>query len=270
MLPAGVNFDSFLDYYKLWRCATSDEQRLPLPPTEYIVPYHFSKWNKFKGGSEKLTKLFWNGKHYVPHLTQGTNAVSHVFRFLAGLLRRVDAVMSSKVDLEFYSSLQAWRQANNTRQASFQLFVRQIGECLLRNESVHTATTVTPPRVGRSSRNRIIDVEATWVESATGKTPARKLKERYEADANIDKSVLQRRDECPGQLVCRVNVTNGKMKSERKGVISLCAECGDKTRFHCAKCHTPLCRPAKICYDKIGQPKVNFMVGPKQKHIQFI
>ena len=124
--------------------------------------------------------------------------------------------------------------------------------------------------LGRSSRNRVKEVEAKWAEGATGKTPARRVKERYETDANIDKSVLQRREMCSGNIICRVAIVDGKVKTDGKGVVSICAECGMKTRFFCAQCRVPLCGPAKICNDENGQPQVHFMEEPDQKRIQFL
>ena len=104
LLPVSIDFESFEDYYHLWKQSTStSDSRLPLPPTNYIIPYHFAKWNKFKGGSDTLTKLFWNSNHYVPSDTPAAYAVSRLIRFLAAMLYRCDAMMTSKVDLNYYT-----------------------------------------------------------------------------------------------------------------------------------------------------------------------
>ena len=133
-LPSSVDFESFRDYFELWKEATnSSHSRLPIPPTNYIIPYHFAKWNKFKGGSDTITKLFWNANHFVPSDTPSAYAISRLFRFLAVLIYRCDAVMGCKEDLDFYQSLMRWRQANNRRQASFDIFLRATSHSYVTN-----------------------------------------------------------------------------------------------------------------------------------------
>ncbi len=127
LLPPCVDYDSFEDYFHLWKKATnSADSYLPIPPTEYIIPYHFAKWNKFKGGSDTLTKLFWNSKHYVPSDQPAAYAISRLFRFIAAILFRCDSIMTSKEDLDNYPSLRHWRNANNSRQMSFDTFLRSL------------------------------------------------------------------------------------------------------------------------------------------------
>ena len=79
-LPSSIDFESFKDYFHLWKQATNSiDSRLPIPSTKYIIPYHFAKWNKFKGGSDTITKLFWNANHYVPSDKPAAYAVSRLF-----------------------------------------------------------------------------------------------------------------------------------------------------------------------------------------------
>jgi len=268
-LPQSMDFESFLDFYKLWKYATT--QNLPIPATDYIIPYHFSLWNKFKGGSDTLTKLFWNGKHYVPSATPASTAVSHLFSFIGAVLRRSDAVMGSKNDLTFYSSLQGWRHANNQRHTSHQVFIRRIASCLLKKQNVHQHQLVTPPRIlGRNSRNRVQQVEATWVNDQTGKTPARRVAEKYSDSSKVNPAVLQRRSKCTGKIICRVRVKNGVIETEGPGTRGLYVVCKMKTRFYCAGCHHHVCGPAKISVDENGRPKINFIKEDDENWIYFI
>ena len=174
-LPSSIDFESFQDFFHLWKQATNSiDSRLPIPSTKYIIPYHFAKWNKFKGGSDTITKLFWNANHYVPSDKPAAYAISRLFRFLAVILYRCDAVMRSKQDLDSYSSLQGWRNSNNKRQTSFSSFLRNLSSSYFghKGETPNPRQSISSPRYQeRASRNRVRQVEATWASQRTFKTP---------------------------------------------------------------------------------------------------
>ena len=174
LLSPGLDFESFKDFYMLWKQATcSPSRHLPIPRTQKIIPYHFSLWNKFKGGSDTtLTKLFWNAKHYVPSLSPASNAISQLFRFMAVTLYRCDAVMSSNENLDRYPTLESWRHSNQLRNKSFQHFLREITSNYL-NEPEPVRESSAPTVVARTSRNRVAQVEATWASEQTCKTPGK-------------------------------------------------------------------------------------------------
>ena len=161
LLSPGLDFESFKDFYMLWKQATcSPSRHLPIPRTQKIIPCHFSLWNKFKGGSDTITKLFWNSKHYVPSVSPASNAVSQLFRFMAVTLYRCDAVMSSHENLERYPTLESWRHSNQVRNKSFQHFLREITSTYL-NEPEPVRGSTVPTVVGRTSRNRVFR-ESCW------------------------------------------------------------------------------------------------------------
>ena len=235
-LPSSIDFESFKDYFHLWKQATNSiDSRLPIPSTKYIIPYHFAKWNKFKGGSDTITKLFWNANHYVPSDKPAAYAVSRLFRFLAAILYRCDAVMTSKQDLASYHSLLGWRRANNTRQTSFSSFLRNMSSSYLSHKEETLNQRVSISSLGyqrRASRSRVRQVEATWASQPTLKTPKKNIAEKYEDVATIDTTVLQRRLACPGHFVFRITVDeDGKAQTEGPGTKGRCAVCKTVTRY---------------------------------------
>ena len=234
-LPANIDFESFKDYYYLWKQATDPvDGSLPIPPTKYIIPYHFSKWNKFKGGSDTITKLFWNCKHYVPNVTPASSAFSQLFRLIAATLYRCDCVMTSKEDLSNYKSLKHWRHSNQTRLESFQKFLRRIVPLLCHSEdtAVGNRRAVSPEiSVARASRNRVVQLEVPWGSQKTFQTPSRKQAIKYQRQ-DVDEQVLQRRDACTGICVYRTAVDkNGKEIDKAAGTIGRCVVCKKKTGY---------------------------------------
>lgn len=112
----------------IFKFANARDDRLPIPLTIYVKPYHFAIWCNFKGGSDTLTNLFWNCKHYDPTNTAATNAVSHLLRFIAAIMFRCDSVMQCNGDLERYATLFSWRKSNQTRLVSFEHHIRMIAK----------------------------------------------------------------------------------------------------------------------------------------------
>jgi len=265
LLPVSIDFESFEDYYHLWKQSTStSDSRLPLPPTKYIIPYHFAKWNKFKGGSDTLTKHFWNSNHYVPSGTPAAYAVSRLIRFLAAMLYRCEAIMTSKEDLNFYTSLLHWRHANNTRLTSFNKFLRCVSSSYFTNTHEPTRP-VTPPREPtiRASRSRVPQYEAVWACDATGKTPKRNVQKQYSEATNVDSNVLERRDKCPGHIAFRVRIDeNGKETTTGKGTMNKCSICDSNTRYYCTFCRHWYCGPTSYFVGKDGKNSVAFVEDP--------
>lgn len=61
-LPKGVDFESFLDFFHLWnQSSNSTTSRLPIPPNEKIIPYHFATWNKLK------RRLWYTNEAFLEH-----------------------------------------------------------------------------------------------------------------------------------------------------------------------------------------------------------
>jgi len=264
-LPSFIDFDSFQDYFNLWRCAIrkSSDYLLPIPPTDYIIPFHFSKWNKFKGGSDTLTKLFWNSKHYVPSDSPAAYAVSRLLRLLATIIFRCEAIMTSKEDLSFYDSLLNWRNANNKRQQSFDSFLRQSAcsfffKTELVQDSPQSPQTLTQPTMTRNSRNRILQVDVPWLPSFTGKTPCKNVNLQYEEKSEtLESDVVKRRERCIGHCVFRVNIDkDGKEVLTGEGTVSKCALCKKNTRHYCTQCHTWLCGPSTAYHNNDNKKSV--------------
>lgn len=109
-IPPTIGLEGMIDFIELWRAIFDDPCRLPIPQSTNIIPYHFSKWNKSKGGSNTITKLFWTAKHNPPNSCPSTNAIAQILRFLGVILFRCDAVMTSKEDLNKYRDLKNWRE----------------------------------------------------------------------------------------------------------------------------------------------------------------
>ncbi len=63
----GIDYDSFMDHLKLWRCVNTNIPK-PLPTLQRIIPRIYATWNCMKGGSDTTTKLLWQVKqgHLVP------------------------------------------------------------------------------------------------------------------------------------------------------------------------------------------------------------
>ena len=124
LLPKTIDVESFQDLISLWRVAMlAPTAKLPLPNTHKIIPYHFTLWNKFEGGSDTLTKLFWSSKHHVPKITPGTTAVAQIIRCLAATIYRCDGIFTAKENLDSYQDLLHYRSATNKRQTSFKSFL---------------------------------------------------------------------------------------------------------------------------------------------------
>ena len=246
-LPSFIDFDSFQDYFNLWSCATNSSL-LPIPPTEYIIPYHFSLWNKFKGGSDTLTKLFWNSNHYVPSDSPAAYAISRLIRLIATILYRCEAIMTSKENLSNYPSLVHWRNANNKRQSSFGCFLRDTARSYFFQIQSEQENPASPPRestFSRASRNRTNQVKVSWVTEFTGRTPRKNVLQRYETKETSDVKVLERRERCTGQAVFRVGIDkDGKEVGSGEGTVNKCALCKRNTRWYCTQCHTWLCGPS--------------------------
>ena len=258
-LPKEVDFESFADFFNLWKNAVNgDDEHLPIPPTKTIMPFHFSKWNKFKGGSDTMTKLLWNTKHYVPSASPSSNAVSQLFRFLAVMMYRVDAVMNSKEDLNLFPTLYAWRKTNQARQSSFEKFLRDVVEASSKQYSVpHNPSSLHSLDLNsRSTRFRINQVEVQWGSEQTFRTPVRKASSAY-SRTTIDENVLQRREECTGQIVFRVGLdANQKPITEGPGCRARCVVCHQLTRHFCTSCRHWICGPNKANLDPITKKRL--------------
>jgi len=257
-LPKGVDLESFSDFFNLWKhTVSSDDQLLPIPPTKTIIPYHFTKWNSFKGGSDSMTKLFWLSKHYVPTQSPSSNAIAQLFRFLAVTLYRVDAVMRSNQDLTSYKTLQAWRKSNRNRQRSFESFLRDLVEASSSLKDV--ARYESPLRNvqesnARSTRNRVQQIQVTWGKEQTFQTPARNASKTYErlcSEAGSD-DVVKRREACTGHIVFRVGLdSNQNIVTEGPGCRARCVVCHQQTRHYCTSCRHWICGPNKAYLDPI-------------------
>jgi len=255
-LPSFIDFENFKDYYNLWKCAVSSGHSiLPLPPTEYIIPFHFSKWNKFKGGSDTLTKLFWNSKHYVPSDSPAAYAISRLLRLMAAVVYRCDAIMSSNKNLSVYASLLHWRNANNQRQRSFDHFLRHTARLyFFQNQSGQESPPSSPSeqRLVRNSRHRDNQIPISWVTAYTGKTPSKNVKQQYEENKEtLDLKVVERRERCTCYCVFRVAIDkDGNESLTGEGTTNRCAVCKKNTRYYCANCHTWLCGPGSAYLDQ--------------------
>jgi len=254
-LPKEVDFESFADFFNLWKNAVNGcTEHLPIPPTKTIVPFHFAKWNKFKGGSDTMTKLFWNTKHYVPSASPSSSAVSQLFRFLAVTMYRIDAVMTSKEDLNSFQSLYAWRKANQARQSSFEKFLRDLVEAASKKSSgvQNPSSLLSVDQNSRSTRFRVNQVEVQWGSEQTFHTPARNVSAAYSRTSSIDENVLHRREECTGQIVFRVGIdANHKPITEGPGCRGRCVYCHELSRHFCTSCRHWICGPNKAYVDPI-------------------
>ena len=65
----GVDFDSFIEHFKLWRNINTKIPR-PLPKLQRVIPRIFSTWNSMKGGSDSTT-------HLLCHVKEGNLVPRH-------------------------------------------------------------------------------------------------------------------------------------------------------------------------------------------------
>ena len=242
LLPPELDVDSLKDYFHLWRNITSTSSILPIPRTTHILPFHFSSWNKFKGGSDTITKLFWNAKHYVPqNNSPAANMLSQLFRFIGATvfrcLRHIVTAYSNYSDQKLVSM-----QSGPARAGASE---------------------------GRRTRNRVPIVPAFWANLQTLMTPNRSVQKRYR-EYSLDPQIQTRRNDCIGNMVFRVGMnSNGQGQLDGEVARGCCALCQKKTHFYCLMCHTWFCGPHSS-YKNDYQIKANHrLVQQKNNNIYF-
>jgi hypothetical protein len=181
---------------------------------------------------------------------------------------RLEQALSSKEDLNSYSSLKHYRHACSERRSLddvLVLIVHQISEWFSSSsdsdsesdEANGNQAVKLPTR--SSTRRTNVRNEYPWVK-VTGHSPIRGVKAWYDAvPLNKDKKLIyDRRMECPGNPIYRGHYddTVKEMDPKGKGARNKCALCPMQTNIWCSLCHTWLCGPHIDRKDSAGRDVV--------------
>jgi hypothetical protein len=290
---------SFLTSFHIWRKVAvdrgDDSIRLPLPPCNRILPYNHSFWNNAKGGSDTITRLFWNILAVSSVPTPQGSVLGRMFQLFAVALHRMNHVSSAKQDLSFYASTYHYRHCRNEAWP-FHKTVNELVAWFLRHAHASEAASaitpiprpfpvslLTPPlRIAdaRTTRTRaaVATERVDWMdEAATGGTPGQGVARDLLHNTGARQQHQSRLDDCPpGFIFVKVekkviDLPNGRKKIEYKDKIRKCSVCNTNTRFYCTLCKQYYCMVDRS--EKLGDlvddnsPLVAFLEGERSRPI---
>jgi len=169
---------------------------------------------------------------------------------------RLDQFLSAKKDLD-YPSLKHYRNAASHRRTfddMILMVIRVISDRFKgvnlekivsissseeEDEEEENATAKTKPRT--RARSLLFEDRSSWLRSME-RSPTRNVRNFYES-VDQSSSLYNRRIECAGSPIYRVNVVKNQIITKGKGCRNRCALCTLVTNFWCSNCHVWLCGP---------------------------
>jgi hypothetical protein len=273
-----MSMHSFLTSFHIWRKVAVDRDqdsiRLPLPPCNRILPYNHSFWNNAKGGSDTITRLFWNILAVSSVPTPQSSVLGRMFQLFAVALHRMNHVSTAKENLTFYASTYHYRHCRNEAWP-FHKTVNELVAWLVRQAHEFDAASaitpiprpfpsiLTPPLVITNARTRaraavVITERVDWMdEAATGGTPGQGVARDPKHKTDAHQQDQSRLDNCPpGFLLVKVEKKVIDHPGGRKEIIHVdkrgkCSICSTNTKFYCSLCKRYYCMVDRL--DKVGE-----------------
>lgn len=116
MLKKNVVLDDFITWYHVWRKLNiGSGVKFPIPKCNKLIPYEHAFWNVAKGGSDTMTKLFWNCQAKIPIQLPQSTLVARLLLVYATSYHRLLQFSSRGKDFDDYPTLQHFRNAANKR-----------------------------------------------------------------------------------------------------------------------------------------------------------
>ena len=239
-IPTINGKEAFFTSLKLWKAMFNDTSILPLPTLKRIIPATHAYWNTTKGGSDTITKLvddcFLNPPRNYTNFE--STAVSRCITIQLAAVLRLQQISNAKPNLNFYSSIDHFRNAASHRMSfkkllrlSYVIF-KEEAEKLLGNQSsvlqdIQNSNTHQQRRGQRRVRfQQSVPEPMDFAPEKTFKTPVKAKRRRLEK-GKIDDEIAERMHTCTGfpfELVCQEE--GGTKKDPRRR----CYLCNSKTR----------------------------------------
>ena len=162
---------------------------------------------------------------------------------------RLEQIMTAKEDLN-YPSLRHYRNANSHRLTFDDALAEMVHSIIELNDekpanSVPENTNFNSSAGGQGTRTRSMKVKDVPLVKVTGDSPQRNIKKFYDNPKQGNRQILERRLNCVGNSVYRVDYDEtGKVIDQKgKGSRGRCVLCSSLTNVWCTICHTWLCGP---------------------------
>jgi hypothetical protein len=111
-----LKYDDFLTaFFVLPKLSVDRDEHtcLPIPPCNQLLPYNHSFWNAVKGGSDTITKLFWNCLIVPTCPAPQSTVIGRMLQIFAVVVHHTNHLSTAKDNLDFYASMAHYRNCRN-------------------------------------------------------------------------------------------------------------------------------------------------------------
>ena len=234
---------------------------LPMPSFIRLIPAVCAYWNAVKSGSDTTTKLMDDRVLFPPHVNAETIATTRLILLSFVIIHRLIQVITAKENLNFYPSLDHYRNAACQRTTfhktilSINSFLKmkqkaeERGDIDENQNSSQQQRNITASRNARPIRQRVLGVVPQQMEFGVQlpfETP-KKLKKKINKK-EVSEPICKMFENCTGRPVQLVDVT----KKQR------CAVCKKTTTYYCAGCKNWFCFCVRITKNN-PKDKINLL-----------